>query len=456
MPGTDVVVAFSTPVKRVRYIKIATTQSPSWVAWHKIRVFAENIISPIDAQASGTYLANAPSNVYDYDNSSSYWNSGGYASQWITLNLGSPRRLSELRLNLCQGQNGVSTRHQIFVGNSSVPSTMVADVAGATNGGDVLTIRIPEGTAPSQWVRISTLNSPGWVCMGKVRVYEAPVNRPAYFGYYGSSMSPFTNVTGLIASHGNTTWIRGTSTSDDVARLQDAQFKGMKAVLDVERVFFNADYTLRSDASTQWNTYVSSIGAYAGDIVAYYPLDEPYFKGRTKGISEALMKSQLTQVANIVKGSFPTAKLAMTFMAQDMPLLASTNLIPANFDWLGFYCYGSWQECGGRSIPAQYKHISDYLTSSQRLFLIGDSNVRRNCNYQTCTPAVPTAAEDDLLASRMTAYGGFASLNPKVIGVFNFIYQSFREDENWYSFGAADLPLTRAVSEKIGKAISGK
>lgn len=70
------------------------------------------LISPKATWASGTYLDNTPSLAFDQDPATS-WNSGGYPTQWIGVDLGAPYDLVSVRLLVKQVPAG-ATIHYVY------------------------------------------------------------------------------------------------------------------------------------------------------------------------------------------------------------------------------------------------------------------------------------------------------------------------------------------------------
>ena len=99
---------------------------------------------------------------------------------------------------------------------------------------------------------------------------------------------------------------------------------------------------------------------FISDIAAFYPIDEPNVVARVKysikhpnGPAptpeellpyEEKIAADLELVGAAIKRSFPDIPIAVIFGATNRPI------IPKNFDWVGFDCYGYFGNCGGLSI----------------------------------------------------------------------------------------------------------
>src|SRR5438046_5341669 len=71
-------------------------------------------VQPVAVTASGSWGGNVPGNAVD-GNSATIWNSGGWATQWIQLDLGRTYAIRKIRLQVAQSPAG-TTNHVILVG----------------------------------------------------------------------------------------------------------------------------------------------------------------------------------------------------------------------------------------------------------------------------------------------------------------------------------------------------
>ena len=83
-------VNLSPPAVNVRYLKINTTSSPSWVSWTEIEVYGTPSglikLNPISVTASNAGSGFSTSMATD-SNVNTFWSSGGAPVQWIQLDL---------------------------------------------------------------------------------------------------------------------------------------------------------------------------------------------------------------------------------------------------------------------------------------------------------------------------------------------------------------------------------
>lgn len=264
-----------------------------------------------------------------------------------------------------------------------------------------------------------------------------------YFGYFasandGEGTGDYTN---QIADHANVTWIDG----NEVRKLQDASARNMKAVMHVvNRFFYKVDgkHQLRpeGDYLRDWRDLSAKIKPYANVIAAFYPIDEPYW--HEPGCSMEI-KSDIEKVIGIIKADFPTIPVAVFFA---IPCVTSDLIIPNGYDWVGFDCYQSFVDCGQRDPHQSASWYATTLLSrmipNQRLILAPDAwHKDPNHSY----PPLPYQNE---LALRAEQYYSLALSEPRVIGMFNFIYQNFAEGT-----GTQDMPIVLDRWTRIGKEI---
>ncbi len=270
----------------------------------------------------------------------------------------------------------------------------------------------------------------------------------SYFGYYGSDMDNVGtgNYMNEIKNHANVAWIRGV---DIASKVRQAQSLGMKSVIEMSDRFYTENMDLKPNYAAEWATLANQLLPYASSIVAFYPLDEPYLYSYRGNVSYSSMKSQLEQFGALIKRSFPNSALALTFTTNELSSYASMNgLIPKNYDWFGFDCYGAWDNCRGHSIPWYLQKVKASLGPNQRTFLIGDANIA------VYGGGAPSADEQAALLSRAQNYVQLAESDPSVVAMFPFIWQSFDERGSHF-WGARELPRVKAFYEQAGRTLRG-
>lgn len=260
-----------------------------------------------------------------------------------------------------------------------------------------------------------------------------------YLGYFASASDGvgIGDYTNQIADHTNVSWIGGS----EVKKLQDASARNMKAIIGPFWYFFEFDKDnkprLRADYLTNWAALSAEIKPYTSDIAAFYPIDEPYWHEPTHSCTTEI-KSDLEKVIATIKADFPTIPVAVFFA---VPCVTSDLRIPNGYDWVGFDCYGSFIDCGAphKSAPWYAETLLSRMSPHQKLILAPDGWHPGH----TCS-SLPYQNE---LALRAEQYYGLALSEPRVIGLFTFIYQSFEGGA-----GTQCMPMVLDRWTRIGKS----
>ena len=166
---------FSPSVSGVRYVKVLTTSSPSWVAWYEIELYgtpssSEIKINAVSVTASNTYPGFTPNAVID-GNVNNNWNSGGPAPQWIQIDLGQNYSVSRIRLNVTQDIIG-TTIHQIYMGATPNPATLVYTFNQVTQEHQWLERPFSPTINNVRYVRVLTTSSPTWIAWYEIEFYK--------------------------------------------------------------------------------------------------------------------------------------------------------------------------------------------------------------------------------------------------------------------------------------------
>jgi hypothetical protein len=263
------------------------------------------------------------------------------------------------------------------------------------------------------------------------------MNHIQYFGYYGSAfetvgLGDYSKVT---SDHANLTWI---VVGNVPKKLEEAQDLGMKAMVDIQWVFMDANYHLRPDMATSWKNFAKTILPYRDTIAAFYPMDEPYGNGENKGVSDAEIKNNIEAIASITKSTFPEIPVAVIFSPKEVK---ASKAIPVGFDWIGFDCYGKFNDCyKGHSVTYYYNNLKSRISGSQRLMLVpwaykagypsnGDINDRNNAAAQ---------------------YWNLAISEPLVVAVVPFLYQTYTDSTGAHVAGAQDMPALLQTLKQMG------
>lgn len=429
-------------------------------------VDADYLAAPVAATASSSDGSTTPELVYGHGPTIPHWISAGKAPQWLMLDLGSPRVLTELRLCVIQAKSGV-TSHQISAGLAPDALAVLMSVTGATENGQMLSIPVPASARSLvRYLKIETLASPATVAWGRIEAWGSATNRPAYFGYYADAFSWLTRITPEVASHVNVSWVSSdlAGLADLLANLQQAHALGIKTALAVPvDVFFTTDLDLAPDHEQRWNDFADQIRPHIDDVAFLYPIDEPYSQAKTLGIPAATMLARLQAVGTLMKATFPTVPLAFTFSAidfdtQDSAFADLVNPLPSQYDFFGFDCYGSWEACGEASfravhaIPWYVDRLKEQLGTDQRLFLFSDAFV---VEAMPGDPALD-AEQARLRTWRAEQYRQLALSDASIIGLFAFLYQDDYVEGAQRFLGVRHWPELQARYISIGRFITGK
>lgn len=397
-------------------------------------------LTPVAVTASSISGSDTPAKAVD-GNLNTVWSSGAFKPQWIQLNLGQQYTILKVRLNVLQSPSG-RTRHEIYGGPTPATMNLLGVIDRTTQ--DRQWLEFETSASNVQYLRITTTESPSWVGWREIQVYRGGLQ---YYGYFGSAQSGVSNgnYTAEISDHSNVTWIWGDSAGHD-ALLTDAHNRGMGAVLDVSSVFFDQTYwTLLPNYQTNWDNYAAAIAGNIGSVVAFFPLDEPFTRGRPRDE----MKLNLETISTTIKATFPGKPVAVIFAPTTVGDTANF-VIPRGYDWVGFNCYpktgGSFDNCDGHSIPWYVDTIKNKLTANQRMIMVPEG-----VYFGDVALSVARGFQSELI-DRADRFHTLAQSDPLFVGLFTFIYQSQQEgDYQWW--GTRDLPLVRAKYYEIGQSI---
>ncbi len=171
----------------VRYIRITTTGSPSWVSWHELEFYRTEgganttpvapptssgtltKITPAGVAASSTYSDNGPDRAID-GVSSNAWIAPGYAPQWIEVDLGAAVPLKKVRMLVSQSPAGQTT-HVVTGGMNPAPTSVLQTLSGNTSDGQWLEAAL-DGSVSVRYIRITTTSSPSWVSWHELEFYR--------------------------------------------------------------------------------------------------------------------------------------------------------------------------------------------------------------------------------------------------------------------------------------------
>ncbi|MCM2324104.1 MAG: hypothetical protein NDJ90_12660 [Oligoflexia bacterium] len=289
-----------------------------------------------------------------------------------------------------------------------------------------------------------------------------------YFGYYADAFAGMTPITPEVLGHINVSWIGGDAAdpASIVAALDYTKNHDLKAAISMPpSIFFDGNLTLAEHYQENWNTFAEQIQPYLENILFLYPVEEPFSQGNVAyGVPAAVMKNQLETVASVIKATFPSITLALTYSFVDFAPRNSAfadlpNPLPAGFDWFGFDCYGSWYSCGNQivfqtvhSIPWYVNQIKSRLSAEQKIFLFADGFV---------SEANPPSPAHDLLEAGLRLelaerYYQLAASDSAVIGLFGFLFQDDYIEGSERFLGIRHWPELQKKYRQIGMTITGK
>ncbi|AST29510.1 discoidin domain-containing protein [Ralstonia pseudosolanacearum] len=160
----------------VRYIRISTTGSPSWVSWHELEFYrtpegASTLtkILPTAVTASGYYSSNVPGQAVDGKNDTSW--TATDAPQWIEVDLGAVVPLKKMRLLTSQSPAGQTT-HVVTADTAAAPTNVLQTFSGNTTDNQWLEASRETAPVNVRYVRIQTTSSPSWVSWHELEFYR--------------------------------------------------------------------------------------------------------------------------------------------------------------------------------------------------------------------------------------------------------------------------------------------
>jgi hypothetical protein len=300
-----------------------------------------------------------------------------------------------------------------------------------------------------------------------------PASQPAYFGFYNSSTPGFPDEMLATSSFANTTWLSCLTAAECTARLAEAKYFNMHAMVAVpwpQGVAPTAPAgALEAAWAANWATYTSLFAPYVADgtIVAFYPWDEPFSQVYPDTAGAAVRTGELNFIASTIKKSFPTAKVALVFTASltFSFLVHNVNIIPANFDWIGIDIYQCFASCTNNDTvnpannftqPYQWyvTELEKYLTPNQRVMLLPGTAIYYGNTYAVFETLPPSAWQPYVTGYTADVQGilNIAAHDPRVVGVFGFLFQSYYDNgiaNPGFHVGANDPTMTTMMNALV-------
>ena len=393
-------------------------------------------LRPIAITASNTYAGTSPSNVND-GNSGTIWNAGGYATQWIQLDLGKPTSVKKIRMQVAQSPAG-NTIHTISVGADPTHMTNVYVFNGYTSDGQWLEGSGDVGTYRGgnvRYIRITTTSSPSWIAWKEIEVYGGV----EYSGYWGDAfywVGGGDYIPETTAAGSNLVWIatQSSNLAGLTSKLAEAQQHGAKAIVNVQTNVFNGA-SLTSDWQTQWSNIVSTINnsGYASTVAGFYLCDEPYLNGVTK--------ATLNTLATQMRADFPTKALAVILSVPELQNTVTDSSYVSMFDWVGFDCYDSWTSAYGTpgGMPTLINKLRSLLSATQRMIAVPWSYV---------TSDTSTTEQAFIINNNLNNWQQEIASDSKYIAIASFLWTDIGGGSGFY--GARDMSWLKARLYELG------
>ena len=103
------------------------------------------------------------------DGTDAQWSAGGFAEQWLSIDLGTPYTVGSIHLLVGQWPAG-QTVHQLFAAGADGEWRLLVEFRGYTRDYDLLEYLPTEPLRDVQYIRVITLESPSWVSWREIEV----------------------------------------------------------------------------------------------------------------------------------------------------------------------------------------------------------------------------------------------------------------------------------------------
>lgn len=355
----------------------------------------------------------SPSYVLD-GNPSTGWNSGGYAPQWIQIDLGQPHTINRIRLKSGQSPDG-HTINIIYLGNAQAVFTLYLTLDQVTKAGEWIDIPFMSPVEGIRYINVTSTLSPSWIAWEDIEVYDTSstvTQHLKYFGYYGV-------VGGLPPGY--------TFYFDEIGALQNSNIGIIPGVADTAKMremleqarshhmqVFIGPRGLTYSGTTISSNYLAGVQSLVplvrdyNDIVIGFYFDEMY-------ASTGGNVGDFITVTKALHDTFPTKKILAVeadtpISGQSLPASYFTYLTDVGFDWYFTVWGGGWD------------HYLDTYTKLKALapdknFWVIPDGLATNANQAASWPAA------------FEQYLSLAMADNQVIGILNFIWYSLEPYE---------------------------
>ena len=127
-----------------------------------------SVVSSYDSTL-GTLAAQIAA-ITDPSSTATIFNTGTYAPGFVEIQLSGLYTVNIICLQVAQSPNG-NTLHQIYVGTTTNPSTLVTTLNGYTSSGQWINLTYSPPLTNVRFLRVNTVTSPSWVAWVKFLVY---------------------------------------------------------------------------------------------------------------------------------------------------------------------------------------------------------------------------------------------------------------------------------------------
>lgn len=128
----------------------------------------QNLSYQKPATASAATSSSPASNAVD-GNLQTPWSSGGFAPQWIEINLLAPQTIGEIRLTVNQLPDG-ETVHRIWARGPTEQYRLLEELQGFTKTEQVIDVALASPWTGIQYVKVETVSSPSWVAWEEIEI----------------------------------------------------------------------------------------------------------------------------------------------------------------------------------------------------------------------------------------------------------------------------------------------
>jgi hypothetical protein len=407
--------------------------------------YAGNRLQPIAVAASNSYPGFPPCNAIDGD-SSTAWNSGGFPTQWIELDLGKPLPVRRLRLQLAQNPAG---NIAVSVAVGADRGSMRNVYARTTYGTDAEWLELTgdgddgDHLGNARYVRITTNSGPSWVAWKEIEVYGGV----EAFGFYSGDGFWVTTPQNLVMSYTFTDVPDAAANVQSLRSvLQQVKASGARAFIWPDLWSNNSSTKPYDDWMDRWSqVIVPAVQGYEDVVAAFYLYDEPYGHG--------VARADLSAVADQMRCDFPSIPVASILSSGELWRVVTDASYVSMFDWVGFDCYADWYGCGNDGAIAKLRRL---LTDQQRMIAVPWVQAPWSTAAQYFGPngAVTAIGQEWLIDDDTKHWQRQVVSDAKYAMVLPFIWEN--PGYNWNGspvHGAVDMPWMREAAYQLGASV---